>query len=85
MSELINRVAASAIVSLNMEEFYPQEERIKFDLADYLFQGLVLREKEFRAALKSMDWDFYQGKWVAVGCSADAIVPTWAFMKPQEL
>ena len=80
MSELINRVAASAIVSLNMEEFYPQEERIQFDLADYLFQGLVLREKEFRAALKSMDWDFYQGKWVAVTCSADAIVPTWAYM-----
>ena len=80
MSELINRVAASAIVSLNMEEFYPQEERVSFDLADYLFQGLVLREKEFRAALKVLDWDQFTGKWVAVGCSADAIVPTWAFM-----
>ena len=80
MSELVNRVAASAIVSLNMEEFYPQEERIQFDLSDYLFQGLVLREKEFRAALKSMDWNSYQGKWVAVTCSADAIVPTWAYM-----
>lgn len=80
MSELVNRVAASSIVSLNMEEFYPQEERIQFDLADYLFQGLVLREKEFRAALKSMDWNSYQGKWVAVTCSADAIVPTWAYM-----
>ena len=51
-----------------------------FDLADYLEQGLVLREKEFRAALKSLDWNSYQGKWVAVSCSADAIVPTWAFM-----
>lgn len=80
MSELINRVAASAIVSLNMEEFYPQEERMEFDLSNYLEQGLVLREKEFRAALKSMDWNSYQGKWVAVTCSADAIVPTWAFM-----
>jgi len=80
MSELINRVAASAIVSLNMEEFYPQEERVQFDLADYLFQGLVLREKEFRAALKSLDWNQFAGKWVAVTCSADAIVPTWAFM-----
>lgn len=80
MTELINRVAASAIVSLNMEEFYPQEERMVFDLADYLEQGLVLREKEFRAALKSLDWNSYQGKWVAVSCSADAIVPTWAFM-----
>ena len=80
MSELINRVAASPIVSLNMEEFYPQEERVQFDLADYLFQGLVLREKEFRAALKSLDWNQFAGKWVAVTCSADAIVPTWAFM-----
>jgi hypothetical protein len=80
MSELINRVAASAIVSLNMEEFYPQEERVQFDLADYLFQGLVLREKEFRAALKVLDWNQFAGKWVAVTCSADAIVPTWAYM-----
>ena len=80
MSELINRVAASAIVSLNMEEFYPQEERVQFDLADYLFQGLVLREKEFRVALKGLEWDRFGGKWVAVTCSADAIVPTWAFM-----
>jgi len=80
MSELINRVAASAIMSLNMEEFYPQEERVQFDLADYLFQGLVLREKEFRAALKVLDWNQFAGKWVAVTCSADAIVPTWAYM-----
>jgi len=80
MSELINRVAASAIVSLNMEEFYPREERVQFDLADYLFQGLVLREKEFRAALKVLDWNQFAGKWVAVTCSADAIVPTWAYM-----
>ncbi|MCM0041939.1 MAG: DUF2480 family protein [Algoriphagus sp.] len=80
MSELINRVAASAIVSLNMEEFYPQEERVQFDLADYLFQGLVLREKEFRAALKVLDRNQFAGKWVAVTCSADAIVPTWAYM-----
>ncbi len=80
MTELINRVAASAIVSLNMEEFYPQEDRIVFDLADYLEQGLVLREKEFRAALKAKDWNSFDGKWVAVSCSADAIVPTWAFM-----
>ena len=57
MSELINRVAASAIVSLNMEDFYPLEERVQFDLAEYLFQGLVLREKEFRVALKGLDWN----------------------------
>jgi hypothetical protein len=80
MSELINRVASSPLVSLNMEDFYPQEERVVFDVADFLEQGLVLREKEFRGALKGFDWAIYTDKWVAVSCSADAIVPTWAFM-----
>jgi len=80
MSELINRVASSPLVSLNMEDFYPQEERVLFDVADFMEQGLVLREKEFRVALKAFDWTIYEKKWVAVSCSTDAIVPTWAFM-----
>ena len=80
MSEILNRVASSAIVSLNMEEFYPQEERLVFDLKRFLFQELLLKEKEFRQALKVVDWSFYSDKWVAINCSADAIVPTWAFM-----
>jgi len=80
MSELINRVASSPLVSLNMEDFYPQEERVLFDVANFMEQGLVLREKEFRVALKALDWTIYEKKWVAVSCSTDAIVPTWAFM-----
>lgn len=80
MSDLINRVTSSPLVSLNMEDFYPREERVVFDVADFLEQGLVLREKEFRGALKAFDWVIYADKWVAVSCSADAIVPTWAFM-----
>lgn len=80
MSEIVNRVASSAILSVDMEEFYPQEERLVFDLKPYLFQELILREKDFRQALKELDWSVYRGKWVAVDCTADAIVPTWAFM-----
>lgn len=80
MSELINRVAQSPIVSFNVETLYPKEDRIEFDLKDFLFEGLVLKEKDFRADLKAHDWTAYQSKWVAVNCSADAIVPTWAFM-----
>lgn len=80
MSEIINRVASSPIVSINMEEFYPQEERLLFDLKPFLFQELILREKDFRQSLKEIDWEAYSNKWVAVVCTADAIVPTWAFM-----
>ncbi len=80
MSEIKNRVAESQIVSVNLEEIYPQEERIEFDLKPFLFQELILREKEFRAGLKELDWSIYQDKWVAVNCSADAIIPNWAFM-----
>ncbi|MBN3521775.1 DUF2480 family protein [Algoriphagus lutimaris] len=80
MSEIVNRVAQSAIVSLDLEEFYPREERVIFDLKPFLYQELVLREKEFRAALKEVDWSKYQDKWVAILCSVDAIVPNWAYM-----
>lgn len=80
MSEIVNRVASSPILSLNMEEFYPQEERVIFDLKGFLFQELILREKEFRQALKEFEWSGFSGKWVAVTCTADAIVPTWAYM-----
>lgn len=80
MSDIVNRVAQSSVVSFDLEEFYPKEERVVFDLEPYLFQGLVLREKEFRAALKEVDWSIFENKWVAIHCSADAIIPNWAFM-----
>ncbi|WP_296702935.1 DUF2480 family protein [Algoriphagus sp.] len=80
MSEIVNRIAQSAIISLNLEEIYPKEERVVFDLEPFLFQGLVIKEKDFRIALKEIDWSQYNNKWVAILCSADAIVPNWAFM-----
>lgn len=80
MSEIVNRVASSPILSINMEEFYPQEERMIFDLKLFLFQELILREKDFRQALKELNWSLYSNKWVAVTCTADAILPTWAYM-----
>ncbi|MCE7055618.1 DUF2480 family protein [Algoriphagus sp. AGSA1] len=80
MSEIINRVASSPIITINLEESYPREERVIFDIKPFLFQELILREKDFRAALKDIDWSQYENKWVAITCSADAIVPNWAFM-----
>lgn len=80
MTEIVNRVANSPLVTVDLEEFYRHEERVVFDLKDFLFQELVLREKDFRVTLKAIDWDQYSGKLVAIDCSADAIVPNWAFM-----
>jgi hypothetical protein len=78
--ELINRVANSGLVTLNLENFFPPEEVLQFDLKDYLFMELILKEKEFRQALKEHDWEQYRGKHVVVFCSSDAIIPVWAFM-----
>lgn len=78
--QIINRIADSGLITIDLEEFYPQEEKAPFDLKDYLFMGLILKEKDFREALKKIDWSFYQSKNVAVFCSADAIIPVWAYM-----
>ena len=80
MSDIVNRVASSPIITINLEEIYPKQERVIFDLKPFLFQELILREKDFRTALKEIDWSQYQNKWVAITCTADAIVPNWAFM-----
>ncbi|SDY91387.1 DUF2480 family protein [Hymenobacter psychrophilus] len=80
MEDFINRVAQSALVTLNLEEFIHPGERVVYDIKDNLFQGLMLREKDFRAFVKDHDWSQYDGQNVAIICSADAIVPTWAYM-----
>ena len=80
MSELINKVAQSALVTLNLEELIHPGERVVYDIKDNLFMGLILREKDFRAFIKENDWSVYAGKNVAIINSADAIVPTWAYM-----
>ncbi|MBT0812288.1 DUF2480 family protein [Litoribacter ruber] len=80
MSEIVNRVANSPIITVDLEEYYTSGERSVFDLKGYLFQELVLKELDFRKALKELDWEQFRDKHVAVFCSVDAIVPTWAFM-----
>ncbi len=79
-SKLVNRVAQSGLITLDLETFYPEGEIIPFDLKDYLFMSLILKEKDFREALKTHDWAQYAGKNLAVFCSADAIIPMWAYM-----
>jgi hypothetical protein len=78
--QIVNRVSASNLISFDLEELYTTGERIAFDVKDLLFQGLILKEKDFRDFVKSHDWSKYERKHVAIICSADAIVPTWAFM-----
>lgn len=77
---IINRVEASGLVSLDLERFYPKEAIKIFDLKDYLFRGLIIKEKDFREALKNTNWDQYKNTHVAVTCSTDAIIPVWAYM-----
>jgi hypothetical protein len=78
--EIINKVAESGLVQFDLEELYPQGERVLFDLKGWLFEELILKEKDFRERLKNHDWSKYSSAYVAVTCTADAIVPTWAFM-----
>ena len=78
--EIVNKVAQSGLVSIDLKEFYSEGERVVYDLAQNLFQGLILKEKDFRQFLKEHQWQAYTDKNVAIICSADAIVPTWAYM-----
>jgi hypothetical protein len=78
--EIINKVAQSGLITLDLEEWYPSGESVVLDIAPWLFQGMILKEKDFREYIKLHDWQQYAGKHVAVICSADAIVPTWAYM-----
>ncbi|WP_396602819.1 DUF2480 family protein [Algibacter sp. R77976] len=78
--EIINRVANSKLVTIDLEDYYPKGNRILFDIKDWLFEGFVLREKDFRAQVSEFDWSQYQDQYVALTCSTDAIIPGWAYM-----
>jgi len=81
MSEpIINKVAESGLITLDPSTYFPKGETAVFDLKDHLFMGMILKEKDFREALKKTDWSVYQNKNVALCCSADAIIPVWAWM-----
>lgn len=78
--DIINRVANSKLVTVDLEDYYPKGNRILFDIKDWLLEGLVLREKDFREQVSLHDWSKYQDTYVALTCSTDAIIPAWAFM-----
>ena len=77
---LINKVAGSGLVTIDLEQYYPKEDTAVFDMKDHLFMGLILKEKEFRESLKQLDWSVFRDRNVAITCSADAIIPVWAYM-----
>jgi len=78
--EIVNKVAQSGLISLDLEELIPEKMERAIDIKDQLFQGLILKEKDFRAWVKENDWSVYSDSYVAIYCSVDAIVPTWAYM-----
>jgi len=80
MDEIVNKVAQSGLINLDIKSFRPDGERVVIDLKDILWQGIALKEKDFREFIKTHDWPQYQDKFVAIDCSVDAIIPNWAYM-----
>jgi hypothetical protein len=78
--EIVNRVASSVLITIDLADYAPEQSIANFDLKDFLFEEIFLKEKEFRGKLKSFDFSIYTGKMVALNCSSDAIVPMWAYM-----
>lgn len=77
---IVNKVAESGLITIDLEQYYPKEETAVFDMKDYLFMGLILKEKEYREALKNIDWNIYKNKNICITCTADAVIPVWAYM-----
>lgn len=80
METIVNKIAQSGLLTFDLAQLYPEGKRVLYDIKDNLFQGLILREKDFREFVKNHDWEQYRDAYVAITCSADAIVPTWAYM-----
>jgi hypothetical protein len=77
---IVNKVAESGLITLDLENYFPKGEVAVFDMKDYLFMGMILKEKDFRESLKNLDWSVFQNKYVAITCTADAVIPVWAYM-----
>ncbi|HEX7847639.1 MAG TPA: DUF2480 family protein [Chitinophagaceae bacterium] len=77
---IINKVAESGLITIDLSEYYPEGDIAVFDMKDHLFMGMILKEKDFREALKNLDWANYRDKNVAVTCTVDAVIPVWAYM-----
>ncbi len=80
MADIVNRVAQSKLLTIDLEDYYPQGERVVLDIKDWLYEGIILKEKDFRAFVNDHHWEQYHNTYVALHCSTDAIVPGWAFM-----
>ncbi|MDU0808855.1 DUF2480 family protein [Aquirufa regiilacus] len=80
MEDIVNKVKQSGLIQIDLESLRPAGERVFFDIAPQLYMGLALREKDFRTFIQTHDWAQYDGKHVAIACSEDAIIPTWAYM-----
>ncbi len=78
--EIVNRVANSGLITIDLSDYAPKQNIVVFEVRNFLFKEIILKEKEFRCRLKEFDFSIYQGKTVAINCSSDAIVPMWAFM-----
>ncbi len=80
MKEIINKVANSKLITIDLENYYPQGRRVVIDIKDWLFEELILKEKDFRVSVKEHNWSQYQDNYVALTCSSDAIIPSWAYL-----
>ncbi|WP_419213327.1 DUF2480 family protein [Maribacter sp. X9] len=78
--EIVNRVAQSKLITFNLEDYYPEGKRMVLDIKDWLFEGFILKERDFRASVENHDWSQYKDAYVALHCSTDAIIPGWAYM-----
>lgn len=78
--EIINRVANSKLMTLDLEDYYPEGERLVLDISDWLYEGFILKEKDFREAVQQHQWNQYLNQYVAITCSTEAIIPSWAYL-----
>ena len=78
--KIVNRVVTSKLITIDLEDFYPEGERIIFDISKWLFEGLILKEKDFRKSVEQYNWAQYKNKYVALTCLTDAIIPSWAYL-----